>query len=171
MESKINLEELILRQYEVSLSVKERLEAKAGIYLAIVTLVLTVLLEFLSFLFNDQFTITMETRQKVSKLILSVFIVGLVELVICASMIFPRLVWYFSIERLMNLYHHKDFISGKRIDQMLLNSTKGFVIDHEGQIDYLRKTYAISSIVLILLMIGVIVISIIIIHIIFLGDF
>jgi hypothetical protein len=150
-ESKINFEELILRQLEVSIEMKERLQSKAASYITADALILGALLTFLSILLNGQCD-KLGTSFYVCSIV--VFCFGIIEFVICSSMLLPNSIYYFTASKLMGLHKMKNKFSVEELERMILKENQKYIDKNERINLKLGVMYVAGSIVLILLIAG-----------------
>ncbi|MBR5965942.1 MAG: hypothetical protein IK015_07510 [Treponema sp.] len=134
--NKVNVEELLLRQYDETLNSKDRLEAKLASYLTADSLILATLATFISIsksqcnLNSDCFIISSA----------AVFAIGLLNLLIIAVSLIPRTLWSFNHEKLLRLH----FAGADESDRILKENDR-FVYKNKNVVAFVRKGYAIVS--------------------------
>lgn len=150
---RINLEEFMLKQLDVTLGMKSRIEAKLATYLAVVSLMLGAILTFISISFSSGFA---GDFQKYFAVIAIVFCVGLAEMIICLIPLIPGQVWYFYINELMDAYKSNEIVS----DEEILEHNQKLIKYNEGKLERTRFCYLLSYIGLSIFTIGFISISV-----------
>ncbi|MBR1404248.1 MAG: hypothetical protein IJ558_08705 [Treponema sp.] len=100
-EGGINLEEFMLRQLDLSLEMKSRLETKATGYLAVVALILGLVFQIIT---SD----VSSTECLLFFFCKATVAVGTIIVIICAVMLFPRRIGYFSSKWLSDIYADKN---------------------------------------------------------------
>ena len=137
MENKINLEELMLRQYNEALASKDRLESKIAAYLAANALILGVLVTFISILYGCK-----EINEIHSFLLLNMvsFTIGLLNLLISIFILLPRRQWSFSSEKLLRIY-----FSDNNFDSELLMQNEKIIFKNKRVINLIRTGSHIVS--------------------------
>lgn len=157
-ENKISLEELILKQLDWSLEMKSRLEAKAVGYLAFITLILTILSDFLKDVYPSN--ICSLFKWTCIGFFIATFIVGLILLVLCAKMLLPKNIEYFSCKKLMDLHYETKNSDNSDNDDYILSENEKFIEKNEktiARLDSYNKSIAFG---LIYMIIGFIISSI-----------
>lgn len=99
MKNKINVEEMIIQQINQNLEIKDRIESKAVGYLAVITLILTMLGQFMEYIKSAQICILFKNTSIVFCVLLFLYGTGL--LIFCISIIFPKRVSYFNVDELV----------------------------------------------------------------------
>lgn len=94
MENKINLEEFMLRQLDLSLNMKSSMETKAVGYLTVDTLILGILFSFLTEIYSKN--ICALFKKTCLEFFGVSFVIGLFVLVLCAIILFPKRIEYFN---------------------------------------------------------------------------
>ncbi len=113
-ESKINIEEFLLQQLNWSLEMKSRLEMKATAYVAIVTLMMTLL--------SSMKILPCTSKTEVIFIFaVIVFFIGLLIIVICAVILFPKKMYTLDSKWLLAVYHDKDNISDDELNNRFVN--------------------------------------------------
>ena len=106
MESKMDLKDLIIREFERTLEQKVQVEGKAANYMIVVTLILTIIVQFFLELnkksFCSQFTLTYYIFY------IGSFSFGVLLLLVFALMLQPKHIKYFSTKELLDEYHNKE---------------------------------------------------------------
>lgn len=156
MGNKINLEEFLLHQYNETMTSKDRLESKTSAYLAANALILAVLATFISILKDG--------HSKLFHLLIwsdmIVFLLGVVNLLICIIILLPRKLWSFDSEKLMRLISEKSE-SENTIDINLLKENEKFIYFNKKVIQFIRTGYIAVSVGLLIQIIGFALVSII----------
>lgn len=103
MENKINLQELMLRQIDLSLTMKSSVETKAVGYLTVVSLILGILIDFVI----ETYQIVMHPVFKFIMLgfYCSSFIAGIIVLCCCSIILYPRNIAHLDADDLLNLHN------------------------------------------------------------------
>ncbi|MBR1720997.1 MAG: hypothetical protein IJ727_00705 [Treponema sp.] len=155
MDSKINLEEFELKQFDIIFQMKDRLESKATGYLTAVTLILSVQVAFVGIVLGNHVL----QNCKIYFLLLEflLFFVGIVELLICAWMLLPRNIWHFTSDDLekMDIMESND----KKLNYIMFEN-RHYIKEIEKAVASLRFGYRLSSLGLIALVISFIVVTI-----------
>lgn len=143
MENKINLEEFMLRQLDITLNMKNRVESKIMAFLPIVSLILTAMLTFISISYAGAF---MPLFKRYFVLIVIVFCLGLIEMIFCSIPLIPGKVWYFYIEDLMEAYKSKNLDNESDIVQDILEHNENIINKNEKKLDRLRTAYLVCAV-------------------------
>lgn len=98
VKNKINVEEMIIQQINQNLEIKDRIESKAVGYLAVITLILTMLGQFMEYIKSAQICILFKNTSIGFCVLLFLYGAGL--LIFCISIIFPKRVSYFNVDEL-----------------------------------------------------------------------
>lgn len=132
-EGKINLEQLIFAEFDRSLSLKERLESKVGGYMTVVTLILTILVQFAAGFYESH---VCEIFKIVSLgFCVGFFFLGIILLFMCIQMLFPKKIRHFDVNELLKLKRK----TPKKIDKELLDDVKRFYGQNIAVVDAKAK--------------------------------
>ncbi len=149
MENKINLEEMIVKKLDDSFAKKARVETKASIYIAVVSAVLSAIF----------------SNEKLRNLIFGeiAIIIGLIVLLLCMLIIFPREFKPLESNFLENLWNEKPEDS----DNQIVKKAKCAICKNEEKLSLIGRFSKLSSLFLMLLIADFMIACIIIL---FLGE-
>lgn len=158
MENKINLEEFMLKQLDVTLNMKDRIETKITAFLPIVSLIMTAILAFISIGYAGNF---MHLLRKHLVFVIIAFFLGLFEMVLCTIPLFAGKVWYFYIEDLMNVYRNRKNNNESSIEQDILEHNEIIINKNERNLDRFRKAYFVCSVGMLVFIISFIILAVV----------
>lgn len=138
--NKINLEEFMLHQLDWSLEMKARLESKATGYLAVTTLSLSLVFQMMM---NSK---VMEVSAFIY-LCKATVIVGLLIVILCAAMLFPKRISYFRAKWLLEIYNNK--IPADEIENRILKKNQKYIEQNGKTVVFLSVCSKLSSLILI----------------------
>ncbi|MBR6198923.1 MAG: hypothetical protein IKQ61_01520 [Spirochaetales bacterium] len=144
-ENKINLEELIVKQLDWLLELKNRDETKSIGYLTAITLMMTILAQFSSEIYKMNIIST--TYRKLILLFYGiVFCFGVVILLLCAIQLLRKNIHYFNVEKLINLRKNEN-----EYDDNIINAVSTFIKTNKSTHDVLNNFNKIISVCVIIL--------------------
>ena len=135
MDSKINLEELILTQLDRSLEMKNRLETKAIGYITAIALILTILENFIEAVYELKLHLLL--KWGFLSFYILVFLLGLVLLFLCTKMLLPKKISYFDANKLLDFYNKLSEKKEINSDEVILSENKKYIAINTTTIEIL----------------------------------
>lgn len=151
MENNINLKELFLRQLDLSLNMKSAVETKATGYLMVDTLIIGILLDFIKEMYQKD--ICPLFKNTCISYFALLFIIGLIVLVLCAVILFPKSIAHLNYEEILQLCKLKKDAEIES-DAFLIEEMEGVMRTNTETVQKLDKLNKFSSIGMMILVIG-----------------
>lgn len=163
-DGKISIEQLIFAEFDRSLVMKERLEAKVGGYMTVITLILTILVQFSLEFYKANICKIFKTVSL--GFCVGFFFLGIILLFMCIQMLFPKKIRYFDVNELLDLKSKttkksdEERKTPKEVDKELLDDVKRFYEQNIAVVDAKAKINGHIATGLVILVSGFVVTAI-----------